>query len=209
MKKISILFLLSLTVMLSGCGRDTECRVHGVMPNDSYEGKYIYMIALDKSIRDSVGVDSCMVKDRKFEMTTRKNMMAIIRMDWHFRYGLQDLLVVEEPGDIYVTIDSVSSVKGTVNNDALDSWKRVTEVHNMQYRELMRISRKAAVTGDTATANSVKMRADSIHTVYKNRTRTMAAELSEGPLKDFLSTMFPTHYKRRMPDGTVRECELP
>ena len=209
MKKILYFTLTLLTLVLAGCKEDAgECRIHGTLPDDKYDGKCIYLIALDKTIRDSVGIDSCFVKDRKFEITTRKNMMGIIRMDYHFRFGLQDLLVVEEPGDLYVTIDSVSSGHGTKNNDVLQNWKQMTEVHNKQYGQLISMYQNAHFSGDSLRANSVKAHADSVHHAYKDATRKMAAGLSDGPLKDFLGGMFPTSYKRQMPDGTIQEFPL-
>ncbi len=82
MKKVFFLFnmLLALVFSLIGCQQKDEtgvCHIVGTMPNDSYNDKCIYLIAEDKQIRESVGIDSCFVKDGKFEFTTTKNMMDI------------------------------------------------------------------------------------------------------------------------------------
>ncbi|MBQ0047815.1 MAG: DUF4369 domain-containing protein [Prevotellaceae bacterium] len=209
MKRGLFLFASVFLLLLASCDKSSnevgECRVHGTLPDDKYNGKCIYMIALDKSIRDSIGVDSCYVENCKFEFVTRKHMMAIIRMDFHFRMGLEDLLVVEEPGDIYVTIDSISSARGTENNDKLQQWKDITEIRNEKYHSLIMLYHAASDSGDSITANSIKHKADSIHVDYKNVTRNMAKELPDGPLKDFLGEMFPLTHKKRMPDGTIVE----
>ncbi|MBQ6965484.1 MAG: DUF4369 domain-containing protein [Bacteroidaceae bacterium] len=209
MKSHFMMCLALLILALASCEHDDKvCRIHGTLPDDKYNDKCIYLIAMDKTIRDSVGIDSCFVKDRKFEITTTKHMMGILRMDYHFRFGLQDLLVVEEPGDVYVTIDSVSSAHGTPNNEVLQQWKQLTEVHNKQYRQLISFYQDAHFGGDSLRANTIKAYADSVHHAYKEQTRKMAAGLPEGPLKDFLGGMFPTSYKRQMPDGTIQEIPL-
>lgn len=209
MRKQCLFYLTLLTVVLVGCGeKEGVCHIQGTLPNEKYNGKYIYLIAEDRTIRDSVGIDSVMVENQRFEFETTKHMMCIIRMDWHYRFGLQDLLIVAEPGEVQVTIDSVSSGGGTPNNDVLQQWKQLTEVHGKQYGQLISFYQDAHFSGDSVRAKTVKAHADSVHTAYKERTRQMAAGLPEGPLKDFLGSRYPTSYQRRLPDGTVEEVPI-
>ena len=131
-------------------------------------------------------VDSVEIKDGKFEFTTDSSKLYKILVDLRFRMGVQSLLVVGEPGDVKVTIDSVSHAVGTPQNDSLEKWKVRTEMHN---RELMKMRKFAAdlqTKGDSVQAKYIAQRADSFHLVYKNYTRQLAKNM-----------------KRKYPDGRV------
>ncbi len=208
-----MLMVLLMTIACTSKKQETAipngvCHIVGTLPSDDYNDKCIYLIAEDKTIRDSVGIDSCFVKDRKFEFTTDKNMMMILRMTFKYRFGLQDLLVVAEPGEVQAVIDSISSCKGTPSNDSLQMWKEVTESRNPVMAELRKEMSQAQEIGDTARANAIKAHGDSLYVAYKNYTRRLSANMFEGPLKEFLGKLFPTSYKRRMPDGTIKEMPL-
>ncbi len=49
--------------------------------------------------------------------------MRVLRLRHLLRIYIQELLVVTEPGTIHVKADSVGSVTGTPQNDALQKWK--------------------------------------------------------------------------------------
>lgn len=185
-----------------------SCHIVGTLPDAKYNGKCIYLIAEDNSIREEVGIDSCFIEDQKFEFTTNKQMLQILRLDFHFRYGIQDLLVVTEPGEVFVTIDSVSSASGTVSNDALQQWKNMTEVKTSKSNQLRQFMIQANQVGDSITANKLQIAIDSIGRDYRRSSRALADKLEDGPLKTFLLDNFPTSYKRKMPDGSIKEFPL-
>lgn len=181
-------------VIFSACNSGADkCHIVGRVNNPNLEGKYIFLIAEDKAIREEVGIDSVAIKDMKFEFSTDKNMMCILRVDWHFRYGAQDLLIAAEPGELDVTIDSVSSCHGTPSNEVLQQWKDLTQVHGKQYGQLMSMYQAAHFSGDTIRRDKIKMHADSIHQAYKDKTHAMADGLPESsPLKAFFDKLFPS-----------------
>lgn len=207
MKTLSYLWILLFLVFIIGCRPivETECRIHGEMGDHSRDGKKIYLVPLIRP--DSVGVDSTEIKDGKFEFMTRKNMMAIIRVELRSRYGLEDLLVVTEPGDVTVKIDSVSIGKGTPRNDSLQHWKEYTQMHNRRLMSWHMKSRDARKVDDTVMAKAMKTLIDSLQREYRHYSRALAERIEEGPLRDFLKEQFPTSYKRKMPDGSVQEIE--
>lgn len=53
--------------------------------------------------------------------------MRVLRLRHLLRIYIQELLVVTEPGTIHVKADSVGSVTGTPQNDALQKWKEGRE----------------------------------------------------------------------------------
>jgi hypothetical protein len=129
--------------------------------------------------------------------------MYKILLDYHYRFGLQPLLIVGEPGTIRITIDSISHATGTPQNDSLEKWKVQTEIHNLQLGRMRKNITELQKTGDTAQANYIKQRADSFHLVYKNNTRRMAKNLEGSVLGNFLKTMYPLTYKKKMSDGRI------
>ena len=147
------------------------------------------------------------IKDGKFEFHKDTVMMAKILMDYHYRFNTQVLLVVTDPGTVEVVIDSVSSAKGTPQNDVLQRWKETTEAHNAQMGSIHRAMNEGKLFADTLRLKALKMRGDSIHLAYKQASRAMAKEMDDCVLKDFLDKMFPLTYKRKMPDGTIVEMD--
>lgn len=209
MKNIMIVVLAVFAFMVVACQSEKKegglCRIEGQMPSDKWDGKYMFLVPMKNT--DSIGVDSVLVEGDKFVIeTTKTNLMSVIRMDFHFRYGLQDLLVVTEPGTVKVKIGEESSGGGTPQNEALQQWKIRTQVHNAQYSTFNKASRNAG--SDSVQYKIMKEKADSVHREYKNYTRKLAEDLKEGTLHDFLGSMFPTSYKRLMPDGSTKEFPL-
>ena len=184
------------------CQKDTTCRIHGMVGMEQLNGKRIFLVPL-YGPKTAEYVDSVEVKDGRFEFTTDSAKMFKILLDYHYRFGVQQLLVVGEPGDIRVKIDSISSASGAPQNDTLQAWKEMTEQHNREYgmanRTIMMLKQK----GDTAQAAQLREQARALHVAYKKRTREMAANMKGTTLGDFLENLFPLTYKRQMPDGSI------
>lgn len=191
MKKIvfySMVAVLLLTV--AACSKKEQpagrCHIVGVAPNPTLEGKRIFLVPFSGPATAET-VDSIEIHDGKFEFDTDTLMMAKILIDYHYRLGFQPLLVVVEPGEVKVVVDSISSASGTPQNDSLQVWKEATERHNAQLMSLRKTNMNA--------------QADSIHLAYKKYTRQMAANMKEGLLHDFLNSLYPLTYKRKLSDG--------
>ena len=180
-----------------------ECRIHGTVNGEQYEGKRIFLVPLFGP-KTAEYVDSIEIRDGKFEFATDTMQMYKILLDYHYRFGLQPLLVVGEPGDVQVVIDTVSHASGTPLNNALEQWKVRTEMHNHQLGLMRKNIAELRKQGDTVQANYLKQRADSFHLVYKDYTRQLAKESEGSTLGSFLKDLFPLTYKRKMPDGTVK-----
>ena len=179
-----------------------ECRIHGVVNGEKYEGKRIFLIPF-YGPKTAETVDSVEIKDGKFEFTTDTMRLYKILLDFQYRMGTQPLLVVGEPGDVKVVIDSVSHAVGTPQNDSLEQWKLRTEIHNHELAKMRRYILDLQQQGDTVQAKYIQQRADSFHLVYKNYSRHLAENMKEGILHDFLKNQFPLTYKRKMPDGRI------
>ena len=103
-------FYLFTFLLLSACQQnDGKCHIEGTVNGEQYEGKRIFLVPI-KGPKTAEYVDSMEIKDGKFHFSPDSVKMYQILLDYHFRFGLQPLLVVGEPGTIRVTIDTVTSV---------------------------------------------------------------------------------------------------
>ena len=204
MKRIfyGVLTLLAIAVFMA-CGqgeKNGSCRIHGTVDDSRLNGKQIFLVPLEDNSAEAV--DSVYIRDGKFEFVTDTCHMAQIIMDYHFRDGVQRLLVVTEPGDITVHIGKVSSASGTRGNDSLEVWKQATERHTREMATFRQAAAEMSKT-DAARAKQLEAQADSVHKAYKQYTRQLATQVGEGALSTFLGSLYPTSYPKRMPDGTV------
>lgn len=128
MKKI-ILFVGVLLALSASCTDNRqaplepgEFLIEGRLPANRYDSAVLYLVPMQGP--HPRPVDSVFVNaDGTFSFRGNVEQMAVLRLDYHHRYGIQELLVVTEPGRTDVVLDSVSSAGGTPQNDALQVWK--------------------------------------------------------------------------------------
>ena len=210
MKKILLCFMAVVAAtMFYSCQQEgsKECRIQGVVNGEQYEGKRIFLVPMNGP-KTAEYVDSMEIKDGKFffskDFSKDTMQMYKILLDYHYRFGVQPLIIVGEPGTINITIDTISHAVGTPQNDSLEKWKVRTEIHNRELGKMRRFIAELQMRGDSAQANYITQRADSFHLVYKNYTRRLADNMKEGVLHDFLKELYPLTYKRRLTDGTIK-----
>ena len=189
-------------ILIDSCKIDTTCRIHGTVGIEHLNGKRIFLVPLFGP-QTAEYVDSVVIKDGKFEFTTDSAKMFKILVDYHYRAGVQQLLVVGEPGDILVNIDSVSSAGGAPQNDSLQAWKELTEQHNRDNAMYSRTIHMLRECNHTEEATQKEQELREVHLAYMNRTRQMAANMKGTTLGDFLEGLFPATYERQMPDGSI------
>ena len=168
MKKALILLFALSAFLLSSCGRGNQYRIHGRVVSNELEDMQIFLVPLGHETAEFV--DSVHIHNHEFFFKGKEHWMCEIRLGKYHRDKGQNLLVVTEPGDIYVTIGPDSSGGGTPQNDSLQVWKDLTIARNA--------GRKAE--------------ADSVHNVYKERTRELARNVGEESiLGAFLLNLYP------------------
>ena len=205
MKKILLCFVaVAAVMMMFSCQKTNDGKFHveGMVNGEQYEGKRIFIVPLYGQ-KTAEYVDSMEITNGKFHFTKDTMQMYKILLDYHYRMGVQQLLVVGEPGTIQVVIDSVSHATGTPQNDSLEKWKAQTEIHNRQLGLMRKNMMDLQKAGDSVQAKYIQQRADSFHLVYKNYTRQMAKNLEGTILGDFLKELYPLTYKRQYPDGRI------
>lgn len=176
MKKF-LFFLSALSVLiLASCNREDQYRIHGRVSSNELEDAQIFLVPL--GLETAEFVDSVHIHNHEFYFQGKEHRMCEIRLGKYMRDKGQNLLVVTEPGDIYVTIGPDSHGGGTPQNDSLQVWKDLTIRRNKVFGPLYDSGRKAE--------------ADSVHNAYKERTRAMARALGEDSiLGAFLMNLYP------------------
>ena len=172
MRKALIFITVSIVLILSSCTRG-QYRIHGRVTSGDLEGVQIFLVPLGHE--DAEHVDSVYIHNYEFSFKGDTQWMCDIRLDKRHRDKGQNLLVVTEPGDIYVTIGPDSVGGGTPQNDSLQV---LTIRQNRLSAELRR--------------NGLDAQADSTFAIYKARTQAMAvATGAESTLGAFLLGLYP------------------
>lgn len=175
MKKI-IIMLLAGAVMLASCSQEKGYVIYGTVSNPELEGAQVFLVPLENAVKETI--DSVVIRNQMFEFRGTEEKMADIRIERYKRYGNENLLVVTEPGETFVTIGQVSSGRGTPQNDSLQVWKNLT----MQYYQQSGSLRK----------QGMKAEADALREAYVARTRQMASNVGKGTtLGAFLDSRYP------------------
>ncbi len=190
MKKIFAITVLGLLtvvsmVVMAGCQSPNKqlCRIHGKMESGRWDGKKIFLVPMF-GLQDAAHVDSVVIKDGTFEFAVDTVEMKVIRVDYHYRDGVQDLLVVSEPGDIEVTIGANSITSGTPQNDSLQVWKDQMMKFNRDYAEL-RMRAKQAGSDQILMTEGKEVQKEFI-----KFNKDFSARMTPGVFKDFLKRMY-------------------
>ncbi len=133
MKYTSYLLLFCISCLLwTGCENSGRGYViEGTLPSVKYDGEWIYLVPMENA---PGRVDSVKITNATFTFSGKGEEMRVLRLRHLLRFYIQELLVVTEPGTISVKADSVGSVTGTPQNDALQQWKEGREKMQKAYR---------------------------------------------------------------------------
>lgn len=187
-KFIYLLLALVCTGVFSCKKENEEYVVKGSTTQERLNGHRVFIVPYGSpTIEDSIGVDSTVIENGKFEFRSRKGeYLARVTMDRKVRYGTQDLLIVTEPGIINIVIDSVSSGTGTPQNDALQQWKDLKEnrdnVHWNQSQHIKYLREQ----GDTVYANSLADSLRNFNLHYLNQVHEIMRGLGSGTAYNLL-----------------------
>jgi hypothetical protein len=120
MKRILTLLFPILLMACNGPGPVVE----GQLPGTEYANEWIYFVPIQGASAGTV--DSALVRGNRFRLIPSKhnhNRIGIIRVRPQLRLSLQDIVVCAERGTVHVTLDTISSAKGTPLNEILQAWK--------------------------------------------------------------------------------------
>ena len=192
MKKLMLLMVIGMMtvtsmVVMAGCksAEKGNCRIHGTMESNRWDGKKIFLVPMF-GLQDAAHVDSVVIKDGKFEFVADTTEMKVIRVDYHYRDGVQDLLVVSEPGDVTVVIGANSVSSGTPQNDSLQVWKDRMMKFNTEYNKLRMQARQSG------SDDILMTKGKEIQQQLRDFNIAFTKRQSPGVFKDFLQKMYPS-----------------
>lgn len=174
--KTKFIFILIFVIVFTSCSQSSQYIICGTVTNPALEGAMVFLVPLENATKETI--DSVYISNQMFEFRGTEEKIADIRIERFKRFGNENLLVITEPGETFVTIGQVSSGRGTPQNDSLQVWKNLT----MQYYQQSGNLRK----------QGMKAEADALREAYVARTRQMASNVGKGTtLGAFLDSRYP------------------
>ncbi|MDR1090876.1 MAG: AhpC/TSA family protein [Prevotella sp.] len=127
MKKI-ILFLAAITLLATSCGEKDAFTIKGKLPSAEYDGQTVYLQTLDstwsRNPKTYVTIETANVLNGEFVfngIAKEGPALHFIVLDNAPENMKAPVAVIVEPGQIKVTLDSVSTVEGTPLNSSYQS----------------------------------------------------------------------------------------
>lgn len=157
--------------------------IEGSMPSTKYDGEWIYLAPAQGKSQGRI--DSTQVINGRFRFTGSGEAMRIIRTRILLRLKFQELLVVTEPGIIQARIDSIGSVIGTPQNDALQTWKNRKEETGRQWQQLNQ-ALKQSIGKDSVV---IRQQMDSLNLAFQQFHYEFLLKHVPGTLGNFFYSM--------------------
>lgn len=159
MKRTLILTSLLAAALICSCSKGGY-HIRGTVTDPNLEGAIVFLVPMTEPVHEPTkdNLDSTFIKNGHFEFRGTNERLVDVRIERMKRMGVQNLLVVTEPGEIEVVLGERSSGSGTPQNDSLQVWKNITENRARQgmtpeaYRERTRSI--AHALGDDSTLGS-------------------------------------------------------
>ncbi len=122
MKKV-ILYIV-LVFVIASCGSDNTFVVDGTLYGGaSFEGETIYMVSFGSSSVE--GQDSAVIRNGRFHFESDVDQPEVceLRMRPMMRLFIDKIVLIKEPGHVWVTLSKQSAAHGTALNDSLQVWR--------------------------------------------------------------------------------------
>ena len=146
MKKI-IFFFSALIFLATSCAEKDAFTIKGKLPSGEYDGQQVYLQTFKDDWKENVTIDTANIIDGQFVfkgLAKEGPIMHFLVLENAPEKMKRPVALIVEPGEIEVTLDSVSSVKGTPTNNAYQAYQTKMQAVNSEMRALYEKSR-----GDT------------------------------------------------------------
>lgn len=128
MKRSFLIPSLLTAALLCSCNNGGY-HIRGTVTDPALEGAIVFLVPVTEPVHlpEKDNLDSTFIRNGRFEFKGTEERLVDVRIEKFKRMGVQNLLVVTEPGEIEVVIGARSSGRGTPQNDSLQVWKDITE----------------------------------------------------------------------------------
>lgn len=140
--------------LLSGCTQKGTYTIKGMVNLKAFENRSVYLVPFSNPVAEEV--DSAVIRNGSFEFTGTVDSVEvkILRIQAVWPAIIEQLLVVIEPGEIEVVMDTISSGGGTPLNAYLQQWKEKKQQFDRQLYEVQRSWRnKPGLSDSDETVN--------------------------------------------------------
>lgn len=167
MKKI-ISFLSAIALLTSSCSEKEAFTITGKLPSAEYDGQQVYLKTLDENWKDYTSIDTVNVVNGEFTfkgLAKNGSVLHFIVLDNAPDNMKRPVPVIVEPGQIQVTLDSVSTVQGTSSNNAYQTFISKSNVIDTELAELAR-----QMKSDNANQADLRKQSDEKYDLLKKET---------------------------------------
>ena len=142
----SILIASLLLLIIVSCSQKETFRVDGTVPDTTFNGSKVYLVALDGPI--SKKVDSTILVNGSFHFEKKSDPMGvrILRIPAHYPKVIEDLVVVLEQGSLNARLSDNSFGSGTPLNNILQGWKEKKHNHDLMQDSIYSQIREAGAS---------------------------------------------------------------
>ncbi|MBB4038280.1 thiol-disulfide isomerase/thioredoxin [Dysgonomonas hofstadii] len=154
MKKI-ILFLSVIALAMVSCAEKDAFTIKGKLPSGAYDGQQVFLQTLNDDWKGNVNIDTANVVDGQFifkGLAKEGPTVHFIALSDAPDNMKRPVLLIVEPGEIEVTLDSVSSVKGTTTNNVYQAFQTKAQLIDSEMRSLYEKAKQ-----DTSAVNKQEL----------------------------------------------------
>ena len=182
------LLLSFLLISFAACAGN-ESIIEGQVPDASYDNEWVYLVPVKDA--SSKTVDSIRIRESRFQFKLKpgkQNRMFILRVKPVLRFNLQDILVISEPGTVYVNMDKNSSSSGTPLNQTLQQWKEKKHASDSTRYVLYRKYKEETDESEKARLQS---EIEEVNTDYRNYADSLAERNKDNAVGQFIRSLNP------------------
>jgi hypothetical protein len=169
-----ILFASIIVFTAASCTHKGTFKVEGTVPDTTFNGSKVYLVALDGPI--SKKVDSTILVNGSFRFEKKSDSLSVkvLRIPARFPKVIEDLVVVLEPGYLTVQLSENSSGTGTRLNNILQGWKDKKRAYNMMQASIYSQIRVEGTSKEKT--DSLRNYSDKLSLIFKSQVLNLMHE---------------------------------
>lgn len=138
-------------MLIASCAQKDAFTITGTLPSGEYDGQQVFLMKLDSTWneKEMISIDTANVVDSKFVFKGLAKQGAVghyVVLQDAPAYMNKPVFVIVEPGKIEITMDSVTTIKGTPANDSY-------QAYTSEMQEYMKFNKSAQERYLKDTAN--------------------------------------------------------
>ncbi len=162
------LFIVICAIFLTSCTKNQTYNIDGaVYAGGNFEGEMIYLVPFFNS--NGAKIDSAVVQNGRFHFdgTIEGSEVCVLKFRPMMELFLDKLVVIKEPGNVWVILNRPSTAQGTPLNDSLQEWRGYQNKINQELQALNKQLKRAT----PQEAMTLTQHIDSVKHVFERHNR--------------------------------------